>query len=373
MGVHEVRPGAAAAAVAAAAVDSDTVGTVAQRRAGAAGTGSVAAQNRVAQQTVVFVRQTKVGREASKAGMVAGCALEAADGPWSWDWQIAGAEIGADFERRLVSSSSESTLTAGAGPDTGERRQVSLLGESAVGWNGGLGSRQQQALGFEWELNRVNSCPWVGKRLQEDIGFAEPGLQSLEGGDLGLGTGSPRSQCPPRPVCCKVMEGCGQNLRLASAHCWRTAVVEAAAQGEREHRRVSRRMDRSGGMRRESGERRVRATGFEQAMLAPVGCGREKCEVAEQFGRGSRGVGAVDAADVCAVERELELEREAEVCLKLARRGEVARRLRSTLMPDPSCRPVLCAVALYPAIVRRVLFSWLYGRGQRVLRLGEFG
>lgn len=68
VGGHQARPGAVAAA--AAAAGSGTVDTVAQREGDVAGTGSVAAQKSVALQNVVFVRQIKVGREASKAARV---------------------------------------------------------------------------------------------------------------------------------------------------------------------------------------------------------------------------------------------------------------------------------------------------------------
>ena len=250
-----------------------------------------------------------------------------------------------------MSGSNGSTLTAGAGPDTGKCRQACLPGASAVVWSVDLGRMQQEGLGFEWKWERVNSCPWGGMRLQGDTDFAGPDLQNLEEGDLGLGTGRPRSQCPPRPACCMVTEVCVQHQRLASARCWRTTAVEAAAAaaaGEQEHRTASKPVGKAGGMRRESGGRCNHARGIERAMLAPAGCGREKSEVAGQTEWGLRGVGAVDAADVFVVEigLELELQLELEVCLTLARPGEVARRLRSTSMPNPSCRPILSAPSL---------------------------
>lgn len=191
----------------------------------------------------------------------------------------------------------------------------------------------------------MGSCLFEGMRPQEDIDFAGSDLQNLEEGGLGLETGRPRPRRPLRPACCKVMEGYGQSLRSASARCWRTTAVEAAAAGGREHRTASRPVGRAEGMRRESGGRRTRTRETERAMLARADCGREKSEVAERIEWGSRGVDAVDAADVFVVEIELELELqlELEVCLTLARRGEVARRLRSLSMPNPSCRPVLSA------------------------------
>jgi len=98
-------------------------------------------------------------------------------------------------------------------------------------------------------------------------------------------------------------------------------------------------------------------------MLAPAGCGRGKSEVVEQIEWGSRGVGAVDAADVSVVETERELELELqlqlEVCLTLARPEEVAHRLHSLSMPNPSCRPILCA-SLFSVCPRDVgLWGWM--------------
>ena len=61
VGGPQVRPGAAAAA---AAAESDTVDTVAQREGYVAGTGFVAAQRPVALQNFVFVRQLQVDRGA---------------------------------------------------------------------------------------------------------------------------------------------------------------------------------------------------------------------------------------------------------------------------------------------------------------------
>lgn len=259
-----------------------------------------------------------------------------------------------------MSSSNGSTLTVGAGPGTDECRQAYLQGESAAVWSVELGSMQQEGLGFEWEWERVNNCPSGGMRRREDIDFAGSDLQNLEEGGLGLGTGSPRPQRPQKPACCKVTEGCGQSLRLASARCWRTTVVEAAAAGGRELRTASRPVGRAEGRRRESGGRCTRARETGRAMLGPADCGRERSEVAGQIEWGSRGVGAVDAADVFAVEIELELELqlELEVCPALARRGEEARRLRSTSKPNPSCRPILSASFFSVCPRGVVLWGW---------------
>lgn len=272
-----------------------------------------------------------------------------------------------------MSGSNGSTLTVGAGPGTGECRRVYLQGGSAAVWSVELASMQQEGLGFEWEWKRVNNCPSGGMRPREDIDFVGLDSQNLEEGGLGLGTGRPRPQRPLRPACCTVTEGCGQSLRLASARCWRTTAVEAAGAGGREHRTASRPVGRAEGRRRESGGRRTRARETGRAMLEPADCGREKSEVAEQIEWGSRGVGAVDAADVFVVEIELELELqlELEVCPALARRAEEARRLRSTSKPNPSCRPTLGAS--FSAFVRGALFFGV-GRARAVgLRLGEFG
>ena len=162
MGGRQVRSGAAAAEAAAAAAVAaglDTVDTVAQREGDVAGTGSVAAQKPVALQSVVFVRQIKVGRGELKAARAVSRALEAVGDPSRRDWRIAGAGIDADFEQRLVSGSSGSTWTVGAGPDTDDCHQAYLQGESAAVWSVDLGSMQQEGLGFEWEQERVGSCP----------------------------------------------------------------------------------------------------------------------------------------------------------------------------------------------------------------------
>lgn len=242
--------------------------------------------------------------------------------------------------------SNGSTLTVGAGQDTGDCRQAYLQGGSAAVWSADPESTPEVGLGFERERDCEDSCPWEGmRRQQEDIDFAGSGLQNPEGGGLGLGTGKPRPQCPLRPACCRETEERGQSLRLASARCWRTtAAAEEAAAGEREHRTASRPVGRAGAMRMGSGGRRTRARGIEGAMLAPADYGREKSEVVEQIEWGSRDVGAVDAADVFVVETEpeLELQLELEVCLALARPAWMAHLLHSLSMPNPSCRPILC-------------------------------
>lgn len=87
----------------------------------------------------------------------------------------------------------------------------------------------------------------------------------------------------------------------------------------------------------ESGGRRTRAREIDGAMPARAGSGRERSEVVEQTGWGSRDVGGVDAADVFVVETalepelelELELQLELEVCLTPGRPGRLRPRLRS--------------------------------------------